>query len=220
MKIYLSILIACLFFACGESSKPSPERVYRVVKKQLYQLNIENSSVTWDRHLIQGKSTSTIKLFGKETTVELDGLDMHTDGKIDLKEGDCTYANNKFSKGKITFDFSTLRIASSQQSDNKDLFQVDVYNESKLSINSIEEKDGLGMARGNLTIAEKEKTIFFPIEMVQTDQSLSLNGTILLNTLDWELRSPEQSDHIEKDEITVSLNLNFDLVKEGMDATH
>lgn len=212
-----TLLLSCLLTSCGsesDSTSSAEEQkapVYRYTQTSDWKFNPEKSKADWSRVLDQKATKRQVKLFGNMVDVEMGPVKMDMSGNVELVEGGLTTKDEGYEKGQIVFDMATFHFAKEK---GEGLFNVKEYPHSTLDFLSFTvTSDSVKNynSRVKLTIQEHAQEYDIPLSLTKSDSILKLKGSFKFNTLDFPLRDNIQKKDVNKDEITVKLDLGFDL---------
>lgn len=212
---YLFIPVFLFLFACGTDStsenKNSTET--EITPEDIladFELNTDESSITWERYLDQKATKKKVKLFGAMVDMEMGPVTLTMNGDVTPLNGTIKTVNNACSSGNLIFDMATFKFAEER---GQGLFNVKDHPESELKFNEFKVLKGdkannytVSMA---LTIQKHSETITAPMFVNFDGKSCSIKGNFKFNTLDFPLRDNAQKKDINKDEITVFLDLSY-----------
>ena len=217
--------IAISLASCGgepavstETMEPSKKEIVTITTNEWYKLDPENSDVQWNRDLDQGVTTKRIKLFGNWTNVELGPVQLNTSGNVDVTEGVITRENEELKNGLIVFDMAAL---SFNDQEGGGIFKVRDFPSSRFTLESFA-PDSEGPqynVTGTLQLADSSQQVTFPAIINQQDGKMTMEGNLLIHTLDWPLRDPEARKIVNKDDITISMKLAFAADSSASDTT-
>lgn len=215
-QLLFSLIFAFLLVSCGENgttadasstslSEPEPDLILHD------SLDLSASSVEWNRVLDQKATKKKMKLFGAEVEVEVDAMKMEMNGNVSPTSGIFTTTNGEPTGGHLKFDMATFKFAEEK---GQGLFDVKNYPESELKFESFgpaEAGDSLHthMVSMTLTIQGTTRDISAPVTIETADTGSSIKGEFSFNTLDFPLRDPNTQATVNKDEITVQMNLSY-----------
>ncbi|MDF1672196.1 MAG: YceI family protein [Vicingaceae bacterium] len=201
--------IATLLVACGGESTENAnnanteetiEEVLPVVSD--YQLNAETSTAEWERTLDQKPTKQKVKLFGKMVDVDLGAVKLNSNGSVAIKEGGLTTTNDVLTKVTVVFDMASFKFTKEKGSG---LFDVTQHPNSTMVLTNIVDST----ANGNLTIQGASNDMNVQIATTKTENSYTLTGSFVVNTLDFPLREKVKEKDINKDEIKVTFELVY-----------
>ena len=188
------------------SPAPAPEPL--VVDSLL--LQVENSHITWRRHLDQKSSQKTMKLLGQQVQVDLGPVQMTMDGTVAANQGRLVLSNGEPTSGNLRFDMHTFHFA---EDAGQGLFNVKDYPESELRIDTFKVLEGDSfhnyIASLTLDLQDASRSYEVPLMVHSTADRGKLTGSFSINTLDFPLRPQAKAQEINRDEITVDLELVF-----------
>ncbi len=213
-------LISSVIFlmACG-GANPSEERnkekeiipVYEFVMESKWGFESENSNISWTRFLDQKATKKKTKLFGTIVNVELGPVQLNMKGNVLLKEGSMTDQDGVPQYGAIKFDMSTFKFA---QEKGQGLFSTKDFPNSILDFLSFKSMNDstLYITDLKLTIQDHSDTInAVQVYISIADSAMNFKGKFSFNTLDFPLRENAKKKEVNKDIITVNMDLNFTL---------
>lgn len=211
-----------LLFSCSEnksgeqnaeSIKAKP--VYKYIQGSKWLFVKEGSDVNWSRILDQKATSKKIKMFGSVANVKLGPVKLNMEGKVQLKEGYILDRDGIPDKGEIIFDVATFSFAKEK---GDGLFDVKKFPYCNLNFIEFKPKSDSSYATDLLlTIQEKSDTIKDVDFLIkENNKSLILTGQFKFNTLDFPLRENAKKQEVNKDEITVNLNLKFDFAEKNV----
>lgn len=176
-----------------------------------WDFNSKKSKLKWFRVLDQKATKKKVKLFGAMVDVELGPMKMEMNGNVVLKKGELTTENELYKKGLIVFDMATFNLSKEK---GEGLFNVKDYPHSTLEFLSFtSSSDSINNYNSTvkLTIQKKSKEYKIPVSLIQTDSLVSLKSSFKFNTLDFPLRDNTTKEEVNKDQITVKMDLKFDI---------
>lgn len=217
MRNLLKIVTFCLsvgaLISCGTEKSVSKEQekkeIVTINTTTTYNLNAEGSEVTWDRYLHQGPTKKKVKLFGADAEIELVEVELTTTGGLNLSEGVLKEYNESITSIKIDFDMTTFKLNTNMEKGD-DLFKSKEYGSSSLIISEIIE-DSVGyVLNGDLEIAGVTNPVFVAATIEDNENSKTISGELIIQTLDWPLRDESAKKSVIKDEVTIQLKMVFE----------
>ncbi len=207
--------------ACGHSQNTAEEKkedneeveipVYEYVMASKWDFDAANSDVKWKRILDQKATKKQTKLFGAMVDVELGPVKLDMNGNVVLKEGHLTDEDGALQNGAIIFDMSTFKFA---QEKGQGLFNTKEYPESTLDFLSFKATDDATVYNTDLKLTIQNHSETFqnvPVNIQSNDTNMHVNGSFSFNTLDFPLRDNAKKNEVNKDIITVDMDMNFNL---------
>ena len=201
--------LATLLVACGgdatentnsETTEETVEEVQPVIAD--YQLNAETSKADWERTLDQKATKQKVKIFGKMVDVELGEVKLTSNGSVTLKEGGMTTTDDEITEATVVFDMASFKFAKEK---GNGLFDVTQHPNSTMVINNFKDST----ASGNLTIQGVTKSVDVDLAIKHGKLDYTLEGSFVVNTLDFPLREKVKEKDINKDEIKVTFELVY-----------
>lgn len=213
--VLLSVFIF-LFTVCNEPQK----QIKEINTTKTYSLDTLKSDANWKRFLEQGKTKTKVKLFGQLADVTIDGLKLNTDGNVILNSGEMINHNDTLTKGTIIFDLNLVSVKS-QKTKNDKLLKTKKLKDSKFSISITKEDTAVYYMENKMTIGNVTKE---PITTAHSDYKndsiFTIIGEVKFNTLDWPIRDDDNVKSVIKDEITIEMELFFNLVDVEKDTVY
>jgi hypothetical protein len=216
---YTFLLTILLFAACGtDSTSPGDEanaEETEVIPEDVISemtLDAEHSTINWKRFLDQKATKKNIKLFGAMAEVEMGPVKLNMEGNVSPSKGALKLVNDACESGNLFFDMTTFKFA---EESGQGLFDVKNYPESELTFDTFNALKG--DAKNNttvtmtLTIQKHSEKITAPMRVTNDGKTCTIKGDFTFNTLDFPLRDNARKKDINKDEITVFLDLNYTL---------
>lgn len=209
-------VLAIILTSCNEKQREIKE----INTSKILMLDTINSKVTWQRYLEQGKTTTKVKIFGQLADVTIDGLKLNTDGRVLLKSGEMVNVNDSLTNCEVQFDLNMVSVQ--KQNTKKDkLLKTRQLKNSKFSITVTKEKPSVYLMVNKMTINDVTKE---PITKASTDfendSLIVIKGEVIFNTLDWPIRDDDNIKSVIKDEITIDMELLFNLVNVKKDTVY
>ena len=212
---YLFIPLMLFLLSCGEESttedENSPEA--EIIPEDVIvdcNLNIEESSISWERFLDQKATKKKVKLFGAMVDMEMGPVTLTMNGEVTPLKGGIKLLNDVYNSGNLIFDMKTFKFAEER---GQGLFNTKDYPESELKFDEFKElkgdKENNYTVSMTLTIQKHSETITAPMSVKSDGKSCSIIGDFKFNTLDFPLRDNAKKSEVNKDEITVLLNLKY-----------
>ena len=215
-NVFYSVMISSALFACTLSPNETSnflntEVAEKELKKVDYNLDTDKTSIIWERFLDQKATEKKVKLFGSYVDVKMGPVTMNMNGNVVAKSGDLSLTGSEPTSGQVIFNMATFKFAEEK---GEGLFNVKDFPESELKFLSFSklENDSLNnyMAKATVTIQEKTVDYDLPLQFNKGGTSgASIQSTFVINTLDFPLRENAKKEEVNKDEITVSLDLLF-----------
>lgn len=189
------------------------EPVYEYIMEGQWEFSSDDSEVLWSRVLDQKATKKKVQIFGSMVDMELGPMVLNMEGNVNLKEGSMADEDGTPHKGDIVFDVSTFKLAKQK---GNGLF--DVKNHPYSTLEFVEftgtEEENAYLSTLTLTIEGESKNIDdVPVSIVQKDSIMNLKGSFDFNTLDFPLRENVKKKDINKDVITVDMDINFRLME-------
>lgn len=214
---YLTIIL--LFAACGSESSSTGNETNseetEVIPEDVISdmtLNAQKSTATWERVLDQKATKKKVKLFGAMAEVEMGPVKLNMEGNVTPVKGGLKLVNDACESGNLIFDMATFKFA---EESGQGLFDVKDYPQSELTFDKFKELKGDAKYNSTvtmtLTIQKHSETITAPMMVTNDGKTCSIKGNFKFNTLDFPLRDNAQKKDINKDEITVFLDLSYSL---------
>lgn len=219
MKFYLLPLILLLFACTSDSANSENEKTdseeERIPEDVLadFTLNAEQSTATWERELDQKSMKKKVKMFGAMVDVEMGAVNLTMNGDVKPVDGVLKTTNDLPTSGAMHFDMATFKFAEDRGSG---LFDVKEYPTSELVFEEFKIKDTKGSdyaAKIKLTIQKHSESYSVPVSLQLKGDTWTIKGEFTFNTLDFPLRDKAEQRVVNKDEITVFLNLKYDKKK-------
>lgn len=195
----------------AEAAEITP--VYEYIMGGRWDFDADNSEVSWSRILDQKATKKKVKLFGAEVDMELGPVKLNMEGDVSLKEGYLNDENGNYQDGVIIFDMATFKFAEEK---GEGLFNTNDYPNSTLEFLSFDPiSDGEYNYNSNvrLTIQDHSEEFEVPLKIETGESLVNVTGEFQFNTLDFPLRESARKKDVNKDEITVDMDMNFNLVK-------
>ncbi len=208
-SLFIFSTIGLIFASCGEnsaddsdnkSSNESTEEIAAIVAE--YKLNTDESSADWERTLDQKPTKQKTKMFGQMVDIELGAVKLTSNGSATLKEGGLSTTDDVLTKATVVFDMASFKIAKEK---GNGLFDVKTHPNSTLILTEISDSK----ATGELTIEDTSKKMDVTISSTKIKDGYTLNGSFVVNTLDFPLRDKVTEKDINKDEIKVTFELVY-----------
>jgi hypothetical protein len=208
-----------LFFAllalvsCG-SNESTPQKSTSATELEtpkvegvVYQLDTKNASMKWDRVLDQKPTKQKVMLLGREVDVELGAVKLNSSGEVTATSGELRKFEDAISGMTVKFDMQTFQLSEEKQ---HGLFDTKKYPESTLLLDQFgKPKNGEITAKGMLTIQGKSKPVTVQLKESSKGTTVTIEGSMKINTLDWPLRSKVSAKDVNVDQITVQLYSTF-----------
>lgn len=222
MKISIKLLM-CIFcvsnilnLGCNDSQK----QIKSINVSRTYELDTLESSAKWNRFLEQGETKTKVKLFGQLADVTIDGLKLNTDGKVVLNSGQMVNYNDTLTKGEVNFDLNLVGV-NKQNTKNDKFLKTKQLEGSKFDISVTEEEPKVFYIVNKMTIGDSIKEPFTTASFdLKNDSTITFTGEVKFNTLDWPIRDDENVKSVIKDEITMKMELIFNLTSINRDTIY
>jgi hypothetical protein len=221
-KLILFFVAGAMIYSCSSDNKTGngskseggteqKEEAHVPVEKS-YLLAADQSTIAWTRTLDQKSMKRTMKIFGADVDVQMDAVKLNMEGNATPTTGEVVTIDDLYTNGNVLFDMSTFKFSAEK---GKGLFDTKEYPTSTLTFLSLEEKDsGSYSAKCELTIQDHTEAIDIPVSITLKGKDLSLKGAFSFNTLLFPLRAKDQVAEINKDIISVQLDLTYLLDQE------
>lgn len=208
------VLAACGADSTSGSTSSAADETEETQEDVLSEMALvpDQSSVTWDRVLDQKATKKKVKLFGAMVDMEMGPMTLDMQGEVTPVKGALHLVNDACESGNLIFDMATFKFS---EESGQGLFNVKEYPESELTFDAFKELKG--DAKNNmtvtmtLTIQKHSETITAPMHVTNDGKKCTIKGSFTFNTLDFPLRANAQKKEVNKDEITVLLDLNYAL---------
>ncbi|MCC6703207.1 MAG: YceI family protein [Fluviicola sp.] len=211
-KTVLSFALLALV-SCGsnesstQKSSSATELETPKVEEVVYQLDTKNASMKWDRVLDQKPTKQKVMILGSEVDVELGAVKLNSSGEVTATSGELRKLEDAISGMTVKFDMQTFQLSAEKQ---HGLFDTKKYPESTLLLDQFgKPKNGEITAKGMLTIQGKSKPVTVQLKESSKGTTVTIDGSMKINTLDWPLRSKVTAKDVNVDQITVQLHLTF-----------
>jgi|GEM_PF-1860149 len=227
-KLILPLVI--LLSACGASESNSngsgdftdvaaeviPTYDYTTSSKWLF--NSETSEIGWSRILDQKPTKKKVKLFGAMVDVELGAVKLEMEGNVSMEDAYLNDTNDLFKNGIILFDMATFKFA---QEKGQGLFNTQDHPHSTLEFLSFTPQDEPALYTSEVKLTIQGHSEEFQIEVLLEEDGggMNLKGEFDFNTLDFPLRESAKKKDVNKDVITVDMDVNFTLGETVKDST-
>ncbi len=177
-----------------------------------YELDADNSTILWDRILDQKSSKKKTKMFGAEVELDLGPIKLNMNGNANPTKGNLETADDLLVEGDMLFDMTTFKFA---QERGQGLFDTQNHPTSELKFTEIKPTadESIYDAVGVLTIQEHTESIPLQLTLNLEGNSAKISSSFKFNTLDFPLREPAEIRVVNKDEITVKLDLTYKKVE-------
>lgn len=207
-----------ILFSCGEASDvksgegtskaDADTLVVPEVVSAAYKLLADKSTITWDRKLDQKSMKRTMKILGADVQVDMDAVTLNMSGNVTPKNGSLITTDDVPESGDLFFDMATFKFAAEK---GNGLFDTKTYPTSELKFIAFtsDTLEGSYHSKCELTIQEHMEKMEIPVTISIENDTVSMTGTFSFNTLKFPLRAPDQQATVNKDEITVKLNLVY-----------
>ncbi|MFT5858173.1 MAG: hypothetical protein ACI865_000257 [Flavobacteriaceae bacterium] len=220
MKAIVTILLfstGTIFYSCksdnggvnGSDSNKTIEqenKIPEIIKKN-YDLSVEASTIDWTRKLDQKSMKRTMKIFGADVDIQMDAVQLEMSGDVKPTIGGFEIIDDIYDEADLFFDMKTFKFSEEK---GKGLFDTKEYPTSTLTFLSFEENDlGSYAAKCELMIQDHTETVEFPVSIILKGTNLKLKGSFSFNTLLFPLRAKNQEAEINKDIISVQLDLTY-----------
>ncbi len=204
--------------ACGSETDTTTDQasgnstdapVYEYITSSTWNFAPESSSITWHRELDQKPTKKKVKLFGAMVDLEMGAVQMEMDGDVQLKSGFLNDENGEYQNGAVNFDMATFKFAQEQ---GEGLFNTKEFPESTLeflSFTASEDTVANYTSQVKLTIQDHSEEFEVPVNMTDSGDGVNMQGVFSFNTLDFPLRDDAKKKDVNKDEITVNMDMNF-----------
>ncbi|PKP03320.1 MAG: hypothetical protein CVU11_08700 [Bacteroidetes bacterium HGW-Bacteroidetes-6] len=211
MKYFFLLATITLFlFSCGNSSDSKKEnKEVKTITTITYQADTSKSNVLWQRDVENKVENKQIQIFGATATVSMENVAYTSNGDMPVLGGKLVYLNDTLKEMELTVNFTMVRLfsKSSSQAISSEKFPPSLMSIKTISPDTVANQFIL---KGDLTIKDKTG----PVEFVATikkaeNKTVSLAGTLVLQTLNWPIREDTNEANVNKDLITLSMNLVF-----------
>ncbi|MFT7614751.1 MAG: hypothetical protein ACI9J3_003736 [Parvicellaceae bacterium] len=226
-KLILPFVV--LLTACGASESNSTSNDSNIVAEVIptydyttatkWVFNKDNSDIGWSRILDQKPTKKKIKLFGAMVDVELGAVKLEMEGNVSMEDAYLQDTNDLFSTGIILFDMATFKFA---QEKGEGLFNTQDHPHSTLeflSFAAMDDTSGNYTSDVKLTIQGHSEEFPIEVSLGEDGEGMNLKGTFDFNTLDFPLREAAKKKDVNKDVITVDMDVNFTLGETSKDST-
>lgn len=210
MKYLILSAIILSLFACG-SSKPDTEaeKEYKITVTENFSADTINSSITWVREVENKIVNKEIKIFGATATVSMENVSFSSNGNMPLLSGKLIILNDSLKSISLSVNFTMLRLYSknSDKAISTETFPPSLMKIESISPDTIADHYFL---EGEMTIKDKTGPISFPASIIaDSSGNYIMNGTCYLQTLNWPIREDADISNINKDVISLMINIIF-----------
>lgn len=216
MKFYLLPLLFLLFACSADPANSENEKTDNEEEKipedvlADFTLNLEESTAKWERVLDQKSMKKQVKMFGALVDVEMGAMNFTMSSEVTPIDGTLKTTNDIPNEGVMHFDMATFKF---QEDRGSGLFDVKEYPTSELVFEEFEVHNTKGSdytTKIKLTLQNHSESFTIPVLMHMIDDTWTISGHFTFNTLDFPLRDKAEQRVVNKDEITVFLNLKYD----------
>lgn len=178
------------------------------IEEVVYQLDTKNASMKWNRVLDQKPTKQKVVILGREVDVELGAVKLNSSGEVTATSGELRKLENAISGMTVKFDMQTFQLSAEKQ---HGLFDTKKYPESTLILDQFgKPKNGEITAKGKLTIQGKSNPVTVQLKESSKGTTVTIEGIMKINTLEWPLRSKVSAKDVNVDQITVQLYSTFE----------
>lgn len=207
---FLLATIALFMFSCGSSSDSQKENEeVKTTITTTYQTDTAKSVVTWQRDVENKIENKQIQIFGATATVNMENVAYTSNGDMPVLGGKLVYLNDTLKELELTVNFTMVRLFSkgSTQAVSSEKFPPSLMSIKTITPDTVANQFIL---KGELTIKDKTGPVEFVTSiMKEKDKTVSLAGTLVLQTLNWPIREDANAANVNKDVITLNMNLIF-----------
>lgn len=207
---FLLATISLLLFSCGSSSDSKKEnQEIKTTTTVTYQTDTAKSVVTWQRDVENKVENKQIQIFGATATVNMENVAYTSNGDMPVLGGKLVYLNDTLNELELTVNFTMVRLFSkgSTQAVSSETFPPSLMSIKTITPDSVANQFVL---KGELTIKDKTGKVEFVANIKKAENNtVSLTGTLVLQTLDWPIREDVNAANVKKDIISLSMELIF-----------
>ncbi|MBL4706618.1 MAG: hypothetical protein JKY54_18965 [Flavobacteriales bacterium] len=224
-KLLFPILIFAV--ACGtEETTLTPDQhseetivaTYEYTTATKWNFNREQSKVVWSRVLDQKPTKKKVKFLGAFINLELGNVKATMEGDVSLEDAYLNDENGDYINGLVQFDMVTFQLAKEK---GEGLFNTIDHPHSTLEFLSFSYTDDSVnnfVSNVKMTIQGHSEEFEIALNIASSDSNLILKGEFDFNTLDFPLREAAKKKDVNKDVITVGMDIRFELGKSVKDS--
>jgi polyisoprenoid-binding protein YceI len=208
--IGISLILSASFLSCGNNDKNKKEEI--VI--DTIPVNLETSTVTWDRYKKQKNTQSNFKIGNSSISMTIDELELTTSGNfIAVEESYWIVEDKKTVNGLLTVDLSMTAGVKINQENKLEITSPEYLNAANYPTATIEflpfeNTCDTCSLQALLSIKEKTDTISFDA-IFTWEESLptTMIGNFTINGFEWGLIGTNTTKEIIADRLTFYLNL-------------
>jgi polyisoprenoid-binding protein YceI len=216
--IGISLILSFSFLSCGNNDKKNDEENDSTVVEKIVidtiPMNLETSSISWDRYKKQKNTESEFKIGNSNISMTIDELELTTKGNFTaVEESYWIVEDKKTVNGLLTIDLTmTAGIEINQESKleitTPEYLDVAKYPTAMLEFIPFENTSDTCSIEAILTIKEHTDTVRFDA-IFTWEESLptSMNGSFTINGFEWGLIGTNTKKEIIADRLTFYLDL-------------
>ncbi len=219
MRNLMLLGLIALLASCG--SKNPSESSEAIAPDTLYTFSADTSSSTiaWQRDVENKVENKQIQIFGATATVSMENVAYTSNGDMPLISGKLEYINDSLSGLELTTNFTMVRLFSkgSGQAISSETFPPSLLKAIKIQPDTAA---NTYVINGELSIKDKKGPVELSARIERKNEGAELQGTLILQTLDWPIREDANPANVKMDVITLKLNIVFSQQKKEAISKH
>lgn len=209
---FFILILGVLIASCGRNGTTEKDKK-EVVPLTTYNVDTASSTIKWQREVENKVENKQVSFLGVTATVNIDNASFSSEGTLPVLGGKIEYRGDSLQSLNLLVDFTMIRLfsKSSVQAISSEKFPPSTVQITKIRRDTTE---GSYILSGNLTMKDKTGPVEMHSFIEKKDTStVVMKGHMKLQTLDWPIREEADPSRIQKDLITLEMDLVFSKVK-------